>query len=124
MSDWQKVRLTFTDADGSGVSAVMWRDPYGSSVYGNRDIGPDVWIGWSDDYQGVKVEPIRELPTGVGAVIKVVKPIFTKSRDLYCHTGNGWWTNGEGSDISAHAEYNGFDDLDWPYEILSEGIQL
>ena len=121
MTTWQKVRVTFTDADNNEVSAVMYEDQDG-----------DFWNGPSSEALlcvsllrgGYEIEEIRELPTGVGAVIKVVKPIFTKARDLYCHTGNGWWTNGEGSDISAHAEYNGFDDLGWPYEILSEGIQL
>lgn len=118
MTDWQKVRVTFTDADGREVSAVMYKSPTRNSAFDTL-VGPGVEI-----HGEFGCEPIRELPTGVGAVIKVVKPIFTESRDLYCHTGNGRWTNGEGSDISAHAKHNGFDDLDWPYEILSEGVQL
>lgn len=126
MSDWQKVRFQFTDASGEEVSAVMWTLPeYPTAVYLNadhNDIG--FCINWPYNDGRIKVTPIRELPTGLGAVVKVVKPQFNKGRDLYIHTGNGWWCNNEGNDISAHSDHSGFDELEWPYEVLSEGVEL
>lgn len=123
MSDWQKVRVSFTDADGNRVSAVMWA-LHGSAANGLcLSVEDDNPIYMEVD-GSVKVTPIRELPTGVGAVIRVNKPYFSDTRDLYTHVGSGWWKNLEGDDVSATAEDNGFDKKSWPWEILSEGIQL
>lgn len=113
MSD-EKVRVLFTDADGNDVSAVMFRVPNRNSVH-----CPGVEI-----HGELSVTPIRELPTGVGAVVRVNKPQFSGTRDLYTHVGSGWWTNLEVDDVFATAERNGFDDKQWPWEVLSEGIQI
>jgi hypothetical protein len=119
MGVWQKVRVSFNDADGSEVSAVMFKEPRGD-YYVTKNGGGACVMASKD----LTVAPIRDLPTGVGAVIRVNKPQFSDTRDLYTHVGGGWWTNLEGDDVSATAEDNGFDKKSWPWEILSEGIQL
>lgn len=120
MSDWQKVRVTFQDADGNEVSAVMWRVENALQVWRSTD--PSDEFGFLVDYEGVAVTPIRELPTGVGAVIRVTDYGETEAfgddaYDVWVSTRTGW-TNGEGaweqSDLVR----------DWQCEILSEGIQI
>jgi len=127
MSDWQKVRVTFDDADGNTVSAVMFTTPeYLARAYRRPDISHDgVVIRWDEGRDIVKVAPIRELPTGTGAVIRVsdygpyVTGVHGDERDVYITDASGkCWSNSDG-DFVTSAEMN-----DWQYEILSEGVQL
>ena len=121
--DWQKVRVTFQDADGNEVSAVMWRHGGDEATVFSPDraYGPSVWIEWSSDFEQVSVTPIRELPTGVGAVIRCIGDFETDDPriDVYVRTAYGRWTNSISSwkptDIEVAA---------WEYEVLSEGIQI
>lgn len=118
MSDWQKVRVTFNDADGNEVSAVMWQNEDSpQSVCTSPEVS-SCWIGWNLVH-GVMVSPIRELPTGVGAVIRVVDEWTTKSNPLNVFTldAQGWW-HGD-SDV-----YRPEQVAEWQYEVLSEGIQI
>lgn len=122
MTTWQKVRVTFNDADGNEVSAVMWQDVLqGACVDRKKDT---LWVGWNLDY-APKVTPIRELPTGVGAVIRVndygryMKFPYDDLRDIFISDPSGrWWSNTDG-DVCPDTQMD-----DWQYEILSEGIQL
>jgi len=127
MNDWQKVRVTFDDADGNTVSAVMFTTPeYRDRAYRNpddSDVEVVVWWGYEPD--GVKVIPIRELPTGAGAVIRAsdygpyVTGVHGDERDVYITDASGkCWSNSDG-DFVTSAEMN-----DWQFEILSEGVQL
>lgn len=73
MSNWQKVRVTFTDAEGNEVSAVMWALPkyYPTAVHLNADHSDfGLCIDWANNDKWIKVEPIRELPTRLGAVVE------------------------------------------------------
>ncbi|UXO93911.1 hypothetical protein Pan2_92 [Pseudanabaena phage Pan2] len=121
MSDWQKVRVAFNDADGNGVSAVMWRVKNALQVWRSTD--PSDEFGFAVDFEGVMVSPIRELPTGVGAVIRVTDcndgmTTVGEDGDVYVRGSGEFWTDGEGDFI--HSD----DMTDWQYEILSEGIQI
>lgn len=134
MTDWQKVRVTFTDAGNNEVSAAMWAgkvEPEGrpdwvhSYVYGDRKFAEgdvSMQIGHK-----VTMVPIRELPTGVGAVIRVsdygdyFEGNYGDLRDVYTTDASGlWWSNTDGDVISCESIKH----YDWHYEIISEGIQL
>lgn len=120
MSYWQKVRVTFQDAGGNGVSAVMWRADGDGVLYTHRDnLTPALWIEWNDDYELARVELIRELPTGVGAVIRCIASfrMGNPSDDVYTLGVDGKWRSG-------HEAVTPDQMLHWEYEILSEGIQI
>jgi hypothetical protein len=121
MSDkWQKVRVTFTDADGNEVSVAMYTLPqYPTSAYLKPDHdGIGGCFQWDED-QDVKVTPIRELPTGVGAVI-----FLPATGGFYVDTkwvfDGSYWRNvgGDWEDL----ESADFEDMEC--EVLSEGIKL
>ena len=120
MSDWQKVRVTFNDADGNGVSAVGWTwqkiepnvfiEVLGGPSDGNARTGE---VPWSICAVGDKVTPIRELPTGVGAVIRL------KDGSVLTRNIAGMWCAEESDDDMYSNDVEKVQ-----YEILSEGIQL
>lgn len=126
MSDFQKVRVTFMDADGKGVSAAMWQLPSGgNSAFIRADhenyVGCLSWFNGIDD---VTVTPINGLPTGAGAVIRAlalgVWAKYGDVRDVYISDQSGvWWSNNDGDVFSKEQIEH-----DWTFEILSEGIQL
>lgn len=124
MSDFQKVRVTFTDADGKQVSAAMWQLPSaGESAFIRADhknyVGCLSWFKGIDD---VKVEAIPELPIGVGAVIRAlgVWAEYGDVRDVYISDQSGvWWSNNDGDVVSKEQI-----ESKWTFEVLSEGIQL
>lgn len=121
MSDWQKVLITFNDADGSEVSAVMWKHKRDEcEVFSHTETsGPDLWIEWNRDYESLTVEPIRELPTGVGAVIRCIGTfrMGDPSDDVYTLSVDGKWHNGYDAKTPDQMTH-------WEYEILSEGFQI
>ena len=117
MSDWQKVRITFDDADGNEVSAVMY-----------EDADAKLWNGTPQTANlslqalgGISITEIRELPTGVGAVIRCTGPSATGDDldDVYVRGTDDTWRNWD-SDIRAYSDVV----CEWQYEILSEGIQI
>lgn len=124
MTEWQKVRVQFTDADGDEVSAVMWS--LGGSLSNYKDGTPSDHPDYLYMERGVmvKVTPIRELPAGVGAVIRVTASndsfnLYGDSRDIFVSDVSGeWWGNSDG-DVCANTAMQ-----DWQYEVLSEGIKL
>jgi hypothetical protein len=67
---------------------------------------------------------MRELPTGVGAVIRVTASndsfnLYGDTRDIFVSDVSGeWWGNSDG-DVCANTAMQ-----DWQYEVLSEGIKL
>ena len=120
MSEWQKVKVTFNDADGNEVSAVMWANSnYPTCVYleaNDSDVG--IYVAWTLNDKRIKVTPIRELPTGVGAVIRIDSEWAAGGTSgLFVFDAEGWW-HGDGD------SYKATDVAEWKYEILSEGIQL
>lgn len=130
MTDWQKVRVQFNDADGNEVSAVMWHNQerdirrvwnkIDSIMRGVAGLGVgELKITWTEREE-VKVTPIRELPTGVGAVI-VVKHVDCDPTNLMRDL-TGTWIDDEGDDW-LHDKLNNPDVIE-SWEVLSEGIQL
>lgn len=124
MSDFQKVRVTFTDADGKQVSAAMRQlSEFATAAYFKPDhdrvLGCLTW----DESDDVTVTPIRELPTGVGAVIRVSDYRSAsyvtgyEDADTWVRAGE-YWANGPGETEHDSAVSR------WEYEVLSEGIQL
>ena len=110
MPEWEKVRIQFTDADGNEVSAAMYKEPRGDYYVTKNGGGACVM-----ESRDLTVVPIRELPTGVGAVIAVKgegDDDLILSRDA-----GGWWN-------SLNDAYDSDTVANWQYEILSEGIQL
>lgn len=132
MSDWRKVRVTFQDADGNEVSAVMWETPeYKAAAYANNDHSDvGVCVNWALGNKRVTVTPIPELPTGVGAVIRVTdygKNTF--QQDAPGPYGALWMLGSEGWIHRGPHRGDPFKPFEiasdgWQYEILSEGIQI
>ena len=123
MSDFQKVRVTFTDADGKQVSAAMWaKSDWPDCGYSRKGSYVGVFVSWCGEAENVTVTPIRELPTGAGAVIRMTgdSAIYGDVRDVYISDQSGlWWSNNDGDVVSKEQiERNG------DCEVLSEGIQL
>lgn len=122
MPDFQKVRVTFKDADGRQVSAAMWGDNGGVLInWNNRDVRPANYL-YMEHGKDVKVETINELPTGVGAVIRAlgVSARYGDVRDVYITDQSGvWWSNNDG-DVASKEEI----EHEWIFEVLSEGIEL
>jgi hypothetical protein len=126
MSEWQKVRVQFTDADGNKVSAALWaREGHSGVAYVTAGSNDDLLFSWYPDKgQPVIVTPMRELPTGVGAVIRVTASndsfnLYGDTRDIFVSDVSGeWWGNSDG-DVCANTAMQ-----DWQYEVLSEGIKL
>jgi len=120
-SNWQKVKVAFDDADGNQVEAVMWWVKDALQVWRSTDPGDE--FGFHFDSEGVTVTPIRELPTGVGAVIRVTDyndgmTAAAGDDDVYVRGVGEFWTDVEGG--ICHSD----DMADWQYEVLSEGIQI
>lgn len=120
MSDWQKVRVTFQDADGNEVSVPMWANDY---LFMGKERGDgNAWKILPG--KGLKSTLIRELPTGVGAVIRVtdyndgMDTATGGDDDVYVRGVGEFWTDIEGG--FAHSD----DMADWRYEVLSEGTQI
>lgn len=123
MSDFQKVRVTFTDADGVLVSAAMWSlEASPGFAYLNPDHNDlRASLYWLDE-GSVTATPVRKLPTGVGAVIRAlgVQAKYVDVRDVYISDQSGvWWSNSDGDVVSKEQI-----ERDWTFEVLSEGIQL
>ncbi len=117
-NDWQKVKVAFDDADGNRVEAVMWKLPKSPMVWAAYD--PSFCVGIDTDVEGITVTPIRELPTGVGAVIQISSELAASDNlhhRLFTLDAQGWW-HGDGD------AYTETDVIDWQYEVLSEGIQI
>ena len=123
MSDWEKVRVDFTDADGNEVSAVMYYCPKhdSSAAYSapqpSDSQGGSFFIVWLDE-EAVGVTPIRELPTGVGAVVRVELGYPANREMVLVRVGPQQWRDTRGQ--SWYEPY-----VSWQkYEVLSEGVQL
>ena len=116
MTAWQKVRVEFDDADGNRVSAVMWRDGSNQAAWARSDDIPrtSVVVDWVKD-DDVTVTPIRELPTGLGAVIEV--PTVPGYCERWVRVGDDSWRLG--SYVEELNSY--FDGL--AFTVLSEGVQ-
>lgn len=119
MTNWQKVRVEFDDADGNRVLAAMWAEsiPGGFRTEGGvftKNIGPSLWIEWSSDFDGITVTPIRELPTGLGAVIEV--PTVPGDCERWVRTAEDNWVN----DWRTEKPDSYFDVLN--FTVLSEGV--
>jgi len=123
MSDFQKVRVTFRDADGKQVSAAMWAlEASPGFAYLNADHNDlRASLYWLDEHS-VTVTPISDLPTGAGAVIRVLGAWaeYGDVRDVYISDQSGkWWSNNDGDCFSKEKI-----EKDGTYEVLSEGVQL
>lgn len=123
MSDWQKVKVQFKDADGMLVSATMWaRSDWPDCGYSRKGACVGVFLSWHGEAENVTVTPIRELPTGVGAVIRMIgyAAAYGDVRDVYISDQSGaWWSNNDGDCFSKQQI-----EQDGNFEVLSEGIQL
>ena len=116
MTDWRKVRVEFDDADGNRVSAVMWQNAvqYGAEHF---------WLSTEDDDDRLvsiaptphlTVTPIRELPTGLGAVIEVTT--VPGDCERWVRTAEDNWV----SDWRTEKPDSYFDGLN--FTVLSEGV--
>jgi hypothetical protein len=118
MNDWQKVRIQFTDASGEEVSAVMWTHPsYANLAYKRSDLDNlGMCFMWAPRDQ-VTVTPIRELPTGLGAVVSVEYGLPINDVENYVYMGDDWWGTRDAKDIRSEnlAELK--------FTVLSEGIE-
>lgn len=113
MSDWQKVRVEFDDADGNRVLAVMFQDP-DSDFQLWRSHDPVDGLGLIFDSKNeVTVTSIRELPTSLGAVIEV--PTVPGDCERLVLTSIGW-IDEMGNEVRA----GHFDVLN--FTVLSEGV--
>ncbi len=113
MTEWQKVRVQFTDADGDEVSAVMWS--LDGSLSNHKDGTPSDYPHYLYMEHGVmvRVTPIRELPTGVGAVIRI------KDVGVLVRNSIGIWC---AANVSGDLDHPRVAEME--YEVLSEGIKL
>lgn len=120
MTDWQKVKVEFTDADGNEVSAVMWqrKGAPGEVQLWRHETDCGILIKYSHKDPAVKITPIRELPTGVGAVVRVSWVFPALEEAVLTLVATGEWIANDG-DIWPSADV-----ADSNYEVLSGGVQL
>ncbi len=117
MSDWQKVKIEFDDAEGNRISAVMWqRNNTPRFAYQNPNNSWDISFDWNTGEESrVTVTPIRELPTGLGAVIEV--PTVPGDCERWVRTAEDNWASDSGRTDKPDLYFDGLN-----FTVLSEGV--
>lgn len=123
MTDFKKVAVTITDADGAEHRIVGYQAF--ATVYQTNTIPAGVYDDWSINIIGgrVKTEEIRSLPTGIGAVVRVENPTGVEypeqDGDIYVRVTDEWWCAPDGIGDCRSEELLGKN-----FTVLSEGVEL
>lgn len=112
MSNYEKVFVTITDEDGTTHRIVGYRDPtLPTTVYQTRDTA-DAWAMTVLKNAQVKLEVVRELPTGFGAVVLL-------DGLHWAYVGNDTWVDEESS-----TDMLSEDMREEAFEVISEGVEI